>query len=292
MKRKEFSWMVSLAALLLHQGFAMAADDTSRKDPVEDHRLSMPSAEQVNSIQALRMTGLEKFAAATFQSRSGPIPYRLYSPSDKFSAPLVIVLHGSGSIGSNNLGQMGIFAKSWGDPVIANRFPAYVVIPQLPSRSAEYEKNGEGDLHSVPGASFTSLLELIEHLSAVLPIDNTRVYVVGFSMGASTAMNLLLARPDWFTAAVAFSPVPPAVDEALRTTGKPVLLIHGTADLENPYAIDLRWFRAVAPAWKQIRMIAIDGMAHDLPQEMILGIDWRSWLFSQRRESPMPQAQR
>ncbi|GAA0546951.1 putative esterase [Rhizomicrobium palustre] len=269
------------AAIAMFCGLFLAGS-AARGQSSEEHRLYAPTPEQIKAIDRVRGAKLSNFSAQIFQSSLGPIPYRMLSPTGATAAPLVIILHGSGQIGSDNLGQMGFFAKAWGEPSVAEAFPAYIAVPQVPTRSADYAADKDGNLHSFPSTSFASLLELIDHLCKTLPIDQRRVYLVGFSMGASTAMDLLLARPDRFTAAVAFSPVPPSLDQIAQVANKPLLLIHGSADVENPYISDRLWFEALTSRGGHAHMIVYDGMDHRLPLDMMLATDWRAWLFRQK----------
>ena len=52
--------------------------------------------------------------------------------------PLIVVLHGSGAIGDDNRRQLGKLALSWAAPAIRAKFPAYILVPQFPERSANY----------------------------------------------------------------------------------------------------------------------------------------------------------
>ncbi|WP_340644821.1 prolyl oligopeptidase family serine peptidase [Phenylobacterium sp.] len=223
--------------------------------------------------------GLEgRFAAQTYDG----LPYRLLTPPGPGRHPLVLVLHGSGAIGSDNLSQLGVFARAWAEPALAD-LDAYVAVPQAPTRSADYQPDADGLLASRPGSSLPAILALVEDMATRLPVDRSRIYLVGFSMGGSAALQALLLKPDLFAAAVAFSPVPPPRDRAARLAATPMMLVHGTADTENPYAPDQAWAQAMARAGGHPRVIVYDGMDHRVPPDMLAARDWRDWLFAQRR---------
>ena len=76
---------------------------------------------------------------------------------------------------------------------------------------------------------------LLADLTRRLPIDPTRVYVTGMSMGASFVHELAVARADSITAAVAQSGVAPRRIESDRPI--PIMIVTG-AD-EPPTALDL-----------------------------------------------------
>nr|WP_246462982.1 alpha/beta hydrolase-fold protein [Nitrospirillum iridis] len=237
----------------------------------------------------------DDFVAKSFTAPDGRIvPYRLLTPATatvqlaQARLPLVIVLHGSGSIGQNNVSQMTAFAKAWALPALRQRFPAYVVAPQVDVRSADYAPGGDGLLASHPGASLPAILALVDDLLGRLPVDPARVYVVGFSMGASAALDALVAQPGRFAAAVAFSAVPPDRDRAVAVAGTPTMQVHGDQDTENPFDPDHAWAEAVAAAGGAPIFVRYQGMEHRVPPDMILAPGWREWLFAQRLKSAAP----
>ena len=226
------------------------------------------------------------FEPRTFLSRDGAeLPYRLMAPSPSSLArsyPLVVFLHGSGAMGSDNAKQIGPVARAWAEPALRERFAAYVLVPQVAVRSADYHAGSDGLPASVPGASLDAVLALIDEVAADPAIDPRRIYLVGFSMGASAALDALVERPRRFAAVVAFAPVPPERGLAADIADVPMWLVHGSADEENPYAADRAWVRAVARSGGRPVFVTIDGMAHEFPQQMLLRSDWREWLFAQK----------
>ncbi|WP_159107084.1 alpha/beta fold hydrolase [Azospirillum sp. B4] len=239
----------------------------------------------------------DDFVAKSYTAPDGrTVPYRLLAPAlvaaqpAAARLPLVVVLHGSGSIGQDNTGQMTGFAKAWSLPPLRQRFPAYVVAPQVDVRSADYAPGSGGRLASHPGASLPAVLALVDDLAGRLPIDPARIYVVGFSMGASAALDALVARPGRFAAAVAFSAVPPDRDQAAAVAGVPTMLVHGDKDTENPFDNDHAWAEAVAQAGGGPIFVRYQGMEHRVPPDMVLAPGWRDWLFAQRLKPSGPPA--
>lgn len=228
---------------------------------------------------------LEAFAADSFTGPDGVrLPYRLLSPATKEKLPLVVILHGSGAVGHDNRAQMGPFVRGWARPGVAKTFPAFVLAPQASTRTANYAKGPDRLLASRPGASLPAVLALIDDLSARLPIDTDRIYLVGFSMGGSAAMNAAALAPGKFAAVAAFSGVPPERALAAKVAPTPVMIVHGDKDRENPYAPDLAWAGALANAGGNVRFVSYSGMAHVVPPDMMHDDAWRAWLFSQKRK--------
>lgn len=266
--------------LLLLAACAAVASPAAAKIRIESKPFvaaAMPRAETVAAWKA-------KFSAQTFVAADGAtIPYRLYRPASRQRLPVVVILHGSGAIGTDNDAQMGALAAAWADPAFARDNPAIVVAPQAPVRTANYEMSDDGLLASEAGPPLTAILELVDQLAKDPGVDASRISVVGFSMGASAAMQALLARPERFSAAVAFSAVPPPRSAARRMPDVPLLLVHGDRDDENPIAPDLAWAGALDRDGAMGRLIIYRGMDHRIPDDMLTDRVWRRWLLQQRR---------
>jgi predicted peptidase len=275
--------------MALTLGWAMAARAEAGR--IEERTLPYaPLPADLRAVEeVIRAPLSDDFVAKTYTAPDGrTVPYRLLAPATvaaqpaQVKPPLVVVLHGSGSIGQDNAGQMTGFAKAWALPEIRQRFPAYVVVPQVDARSADYALGTDGLPASHPGTSLPAVLALVDDLAGRLPVDTARIYVVGFSMGASAALDALVAWPGRFAAAVAFSAVPPDRAQAAGVAGVPTLQVHGDKDSENPYAPDHAWTEAVATAGGAPVFVRYQGMDHRVPPDMILAPGWREWLFAQR----------
>jgi predicted peptidase len=196
----------------------------------------------------------------------------------------VLVLHGSGAIGSDNQAQLDSFATSWALPQVMAEFPAYVVVPQFPARTADYRPGPDGVLQSHANPPLRMALALVEELAARYRIDRRRIYVTGFSMGASGTWQALLARPGLFAAAVPIAGIAPPRAEAVRLKDVPLLIAHGDADTENPPISDLAMIKALRSAGNQrVQLLMYAGLEHDIAPEMSYGRWWRAWLFQQTR---------
>jgi dienelactone hydrolase len=272
---------LALRSILLAVAVSLAGVSQAAAEISIEHKAfapaALPSAATVNGWKAT-------FSAETFTAPDGTgIPYRLHRPAARGRLPVVLVLHGSGAIGADNLGQMGAFAAAWADPGHAKDRPAIIVVPQAPMRTANYEAGDDGQLASKAGPPLTTILALMDHLARDPGVDPSRISVVGFSMGASAAMQAVLARPNLFSAAVAFSAVPPPRSAAQRMPPIPLLLVHGDRDGENAIEPDLAWASALSRASARGRMVVYRGMDHRVPDDMLTSWDWRAWMLSQRR---------
>ena len=220
-----------------------------------------------------------RFERRMFQTREGTrLPYRIASPAGSTRRPLVLVLHGSGAIGADNEAQLGRFAASWAQ-LLDFRDPPVIVVPQVPRRSADYALCGDSPCASRPGPSFGSLSDLLDSFAADDGIDPGRIYLVGFSMGASAALQLALARPGRIAGVVAFAPVPPPKDRAAELRRLPLLVVHGSADTENPFEVSRGWVRQLIAVGGGARLDVRQGMEHQVPDDMVTDAEWRRRLL-------------
>ncbi|KUJ60636.1 hypothetical protein AR687_16535 [Flavobacteriaceae bacterium CRH] len=242
------------------------------------------SKEEFSKIRSLNN---ETFDTVNFVGREQVgLKYRLYKPKqqkkDK-SFPLVIVYHGSGRpIGTDNSSQLGVLPKLFASAEIQNKYPSYVLAPQFSERSSDYEtENNRNLLYSKPRASLNSVMELVDSLKSNLNIDNKRIYVVGYSMGGSTAINSLAARPDLFAAGISISGIP-QFDKTEEMKTIPIWLIHGLDDTENPITSDEQFYKEMSA---NIRFWKLKGTTHDnVFTTTILGETLPEWLFKQHKK--------
>ena len=117
------------------------------------------------------------------------VPPQLRGREEK--VPLVFYLHGIGCVPLYGAEQSG-----WHD--IADREGFIVVYP----KPAVNKMWNVWDDPSLP-SDHAFLLALLEYLKDTYPIDPTRVYVTGFSMGGMMTHSLACAYPELFAAAAA-----------------------------------------------------------------------------------------
>jgi predicted peptidase len=122
-----------------------------------------------------------------FQSSSGmEVRFLLYLPENydpHQQWPLILFLHGRGELGTDIE-----LIKAQPLPKLLetqSNFPFIVVSPQLPS--------GDWSHYIDP------VDELLTHLEATLPIDSSRLYLTGLSLGGSGVWDYALRYPDRFT---------------------------------------------------------------------------------------------
>jgi predicted peptidase len=199
---------------------------------------------------------------------------------DKY--PLVVIYHGSGAIGTDNNTQLELLHKLFASPEIQSKYPAYVLAPQFPTHSSDYATDTERKvLYSTPRPCLNAVLQLIDSLQSNLNIDSKRIYIVGFSMGGSTVINSLSARPDLFAAGISIAGIP-QFDQTQVLKKIPIWLIHGIDDTENPIDSDEVLFNEMG---ENIRFWKLKAITHDnVFSSLILGETLPQWLFKYRKK--------
>ena len=232
---------------------------------------------------------VSRFSREKYISHGDTLNYRLlwpdYDTIRKY--PLVIFLHGSGERGSDNESQLKWGVSNFATDQEMASHPAIVIAPQCPenmewSAFDGNKKNRQLSLNPVPSKPMTLLIDLIHDLIKKLPVDPTRIYITGLSMGGYGTYDAIERYPDLFAAAV---PVCGGGDvtRAPSIAHIPIWIFHGAEDAGvNPlHALDMIDALAKAGAHAGLTMYPATGhfswlAAYSDPLLM-------SWLFSQHR---------
>lgn len=203
--------------------------------PVVDDKI-IDSVEFSGTRKILNDLTVDKFQKKVFVNGGSKIPYRLLMPKDVHAKkyPLVITFHNSTRIGNDNENQLEPLARIWLRENIYRDFNCFVIAPQFNERSSSYHQENGGVLASTPSDDARQILKLIEEIESKYPVDKSKIYLVGYSMGASTAQNLFNINPKKFAALVSIAGVPD-FSNLKKLKDKNIWLIHGKKDIENPY---------------------------------------------------------
>ncbi|MEN6365413.1 MAG: prolyl oligopeptidase family serine peptidase [Thermoguttaceae bacterium] len=233
--------------------------------------------------------GPSAYAAKTFTDAQGrTLPYRLLSPEriePGKTYPLVLFLHGAGERGEDNTAQLRHVAKTFAQPDVRRRHPCFVLAPQCPKNRCWVEVDWTLTRHTMPAepsVPLTLALELFDQTVEALPIDRSRLYVVGISMGGYGTWDVVQRRPDVFAAAL---PVCGGGDVALapRLQKLPIWAFHGDADRTVPPVRTTAMIGAIRTAGGHPNMTIYHGVGHDCWTRTFANPAVLDWLFDKQR---------
>jgi len=272
--------------ILLALALAAAAQTV---DP--DPPMSAPRRARIEEFRKKAATVTPRFEAHTFTGSDGhAMPYRLFRPAKLDPArkyPLVLYLHGAGGLGADNQKQYtggNLFGSHvWALEENQARHPAFILAPQTDQgwgyRGALRSGEPEPDAMA-PGAKLA--FELLDKILADLPIDRTRIYVTGQSMGGAGSWHMAMQKPDRFAAAV---PVcgggNTAKAGALRSL--PIWNFHGTADPTVPVKFSRAMIEAVRAAGGKPLHTEYEDVRHNSWEWAYTEPALPGWLFAQHK---------
>lgn len=231
-----------------------------------------------------------KFEAGTYRDASGEVmPYRLFRPEVEPGRryPLVLFLHGSGGSGTDNHKQLEranwFGALVWSLPENQKRHPCFVVAPQSHENWPPVRLR-EGQLPEIlsgPGRDRLAI-EIVEKLAKEFPVDRSRIYVTGHSMGGAGTWHVLSQRPDLFAAGV---PVcGRAKLETLRALKDvPVWYFQGATDDIEPAEVARRVVETLRKAGGHPLYTEYPDVGHNVFMWAYTEPALIEWLFAQHR---------
>ncbi|MBU0696642.1 MAG: prolyl oligopeptidase family serine peptidase [Bacteroidetes bacterium] len=214
--------------------------------------------------------------------------YRLLSPdyntSRKF--PLVIFLHGSGERGHDNEAQLKWGVMNFASDQMMLQHPCYVIAPQLPENESwsNFTKPDAENLmmlNSSPSITMKLLIDLIHDFAAKHPIDQSRIYITGLSMGGFGTFDAIERYPNLFAAAV---PVCGGGDisKASLIANIPIWMFHGAEDPAVPTKYSLQMTEALFKAGAHPALTIYPETGHFSWLGAYTDPLMFNWLFSQR----------
>jgi dipeptidyl aminopeptidase/acylaminoacyl peptidase len=234
--------------------------DMVHKDALDTGLTSGPYAEQIKGqfVQGKSKQGLN------YQLYGNPA----WDGTKRY--PLVIWLHGSGQSGSDNTSQMGgatgVFTKA------ANQEsrPCFLLAPQCPDAAIGWRNDVA-----------QNLMALIADLSDKLPIDQSRLYLTGSSMGGSGTWGIIAKWPNVFACGVVLcGGGDPKTAETIKHV--PIWVFHG--DKDDMVPVDRA--RAMSAALKAVngktQYTELAGEGHGITGVVYGKPELHEWMFAQK----------
>ena len=225
---------------------------------------------------------IDGFIGAVYKKHGTTMPYRLfvpqgYTPEKKY--PIVIWLHGAGSAGTDNIGQISLDNKIgthfWARPENQAKHPAFVLAPQSQGGWDDpSSKSLSGELKSV--------LEILDIVRKQYSIDPDRIYIAGQSNGGIGAWGLITKKPGVFAAAV---PLCGAGNTKLaaRTAGTAIWAFQGAKDDIIRPEHSRSMIGAVKQAGGSPRYTEYKDLGHDIWDRVFQEPELEEWLFAQHK---------
>jgi predicted peptidase len=228
---------------------------------------------------------LDGFIARTYKKGGSKMPYRLFIPPSydaKMKYPLVLWLHGAGSVGEDNALQISEWSipgtHTWTKPENQAKHPVFVVAPQCPPTEECWDDSTANAL----GKELQLVLDILDALQKEFNIDAQRLYVAGQSMGGFGTWSLITKRPNIFAAAI---PLCGGGNPSLaaRASKIPIWAFHGDADEDVPVAETRRMIVAVQKAGGSPKYTEYKGMGHEIWDRVFKEPGIVDWLFAQHK---------
>jgi predicted peptidase len=234
---------------------------------------ALPSAAEDN---------IDGFIGKIYKKSGEKMPYRLFVPKGydrEKKYPLVLWLHGGGSAGDDNVGQISLDNKLgthfWTTSENQAKNPAFVLAPQS---KAGWDDNTSKSLSS----NLVLVLGILDAVRAEYNVDPLRIYVAGQSNGGIGAFGLITKKPDLFAAAISLCGAgnPALAAKAAKTA---VWAFHGEKDPTIPVDESRLMIAAITKAGGKPRYTEFKGMGHDIWERAFKEPGLADWLFAQHR---------
>lgn len=185
-----------------------------------------------------------------------------YNPGRKY--PLVLFLHGSGERGEDLelVKKHGPFAK-----MKDLKTQSILIAPQCPM--------GE---RWIP----EGLAGLLDQVERTYPIEKSRIYLTGLSMGGFGTWSFAGFQPERFAAIAPICAGGNAADAA-RVANIPIWAFHGDADKSVTLDKGQEMIDAVRAAGGDPKFTVYPGVGHDSWTRTYNNPEFYDWLFTQKR---------
>jgi len=225
----------------------------------------------------------------TYANDTGKVfRYRWAAPTNVVAGktyPLVVLMHGAGERGTNNVSQLQWGADELLGYMREKGIEGYFVAGQVPNGQQWVDTPWANTSHRMNAKLSESMGLLFEVLDKVVdecPVDRSRIYVTGVSMGGYGTWDAIQRRPEFFAAAM---PCCGGGDTHLawKIRNVPIWAWHGDRDGAVPV---VRSRDMVAALWAvdgRIRYTEVPGCGHGVWGPAYASKEALKWLFDQKK---------
>lgn len=216
------------------------------------------------------------------ESKSGKLEYGFYTPenynpSGKY--PLVMYLHG---FSSNYTVYLDFYNRDF-----QAEYPCFVFSPRTPPEWADWSSwSWEGTGFADLSEPMRVALNVLDSLITRYPIDTSRLYVYGISMGGEGVFDLLHKVPGKFAAGISICGGGFA-HWAEKISQTPFWMFHGSLDDVNPPDITERVYKnLVQMGAKKMRYTNYPGYGHEIWDRAQSEPSFYDWMFAFSKNQP------
>lgn len=246
-----------------------------------------PVTEEQRKEIAGRMTA-HTFVSSNLNSS---IPYRLYAPQlvkKGSKVPLVLYLHGSDGSGDDNYRQLNEIVDLLTSVSFQKEFPSYVLVPQCPRGHQWVDLRNERlplqnyDQDALQESVYLRMvMELLGDFKEKSSVDLSRLYVVGFSMGATGTWDIITRHPDEFAAALILNGRSDP-SKAYKIKELPIMVFHGMFDRVSPLSNAQVMMEELGKVDSPVIFNKLF-WGHGIPRIVMRKPATFSWLFSKKK---------
>jgi len=222
---------------------------------------------------------------------SANLKYRYFTPKTELDRkyPLILVLHGTGGRGDDNISQINRLVLFFSNSNTQKKHPAYIMAPQCPKGTQWVNTTFESTPYkhynqdSIPESTeMKMIIELINQFIKEDSIDTSRIYIIGYSMGASGTWDIITRYPSLFAAAIPITGVSDT-NQAKKILDIPIWTFSGENDDIAPAQLNNEMCNAINNLGGNCRYTLFKNVGHDIVKETLKTKGLLEWLFSQRK---------
>ncbi len=241
-------------------------------------------------IQDLKAQGIKFKADSCLCDCDAAIKYRLFIPDTSQPRPLVLFLHGAGERGNDNLSQLRyidtIFASKW----FQGKYPSFILAPQCPPGkkwvNVDWSQKSIKQPQQASQPMFATM-QLLERIVKRYPIDKSKIYVIGLSMGGFGVWDILNRMPHFFAAGVAICG---GADTSIakNIAHIPVWVFHGAKDNVVPVELSRNMVKTLKKYGAHPHYTEYPNVKHGAWFKALSNRNLYKWLFEQRNTNFEP----
>jgi predicted peptidase len=222
-----------------------------------------------------------------FESSATTLPYQVFYPDvyGKQKVPVIVFLHGSGERGNDNVQQLKHVVPYLTSVEVQSKYPCVVISPQCP-KNLDWSPLDRTTWTAIAGQPTTAptqaLIELIKKVKSDKNIYDSRIYIIGMSMGGFGAFDILSREPSLFAAG---APICGGADLTViqKYSQIPIWIFHGAKDTVVPVKKSQEAYEVMQSGGFNVRYTEYPEGGHNIWEQAVREQGFLEWLFDQYR---------